>query len=131
MFACQDDFNFEPEDSEFVSTYEIRPKGDLGFKTMKGKTRIGPLTLRLAKALQTWFDFTGDRRLVLTNRDGGPEGHFLYKVKEHRAQGWPQLPELRRKNLEVLGVAIRNEILKFGFVVEDFQVGILETPIQV
>jgi len=53
MFACQDDFNFESEDSEFVSTYGIRPKGDLGFKTMKGKTRIGPLTLRLAKALQT------------------------------------------------------------------------------
>ena len=38
---------------------------------------------------------------------------------------------LRGKNLEVLGVAIRNEILKFGFVIEDFQVGILETPIQV
>ncbi len=70
MFACQDDFNFESEDSEFVSTYEIRPKGDLGFKTKKGKTRIVPLTLRLAKALQTWFDFTGDRRLVFTNRDG-------------------------------------------------------------
>jgi hypothetical protein len=49
MFACQDDFNFESEDSEFVSTYEIRPKGDLGFKT-KGKTRIVPLTLRLARA---------------------------------------------------------------------------------
>ncbi len=53
MFGCQDDFNFESEDSEFVCAYEIRPKGDLGFKTKKGKTRIIPLTLRLAKALQT------------------------------------------------------------------------------
>jgi hypothetical protein len=39
--------------------------------------------------------------------------------------------ELPGKNLEILGVANRNEILKFGFVIEDFQVGILETPIQV
>jgi hypothetical protein len=37
----------------------------------------------------------------------------------------------RSVHLETLGVAIRNEILKFGFVIEDFQVGILETPIQV
>ena len=43
----------------------------------------------------------------------------------------PNYQELRGKNLEILGVAIRNEILKFGFVIEDFQVGILETPIQV
>jgi integrase len=49
MFACQDDFNFESEDSEFASTYEIRPKDDLGFKTKKGKTRIVPLTPRLAQ----------------------------------------------------------------------------------
>ncbi|SRR6266481_8459208 len=43
----------------------------------------------------------------------------------------PNYHELRGKNLEILGVAIRDEILKFGFVIEDFQVGILETPIQV
>ena len=43
----------------------------------------------------------------------------------------PHYRELHGKNLEILGVAIRNEILKFGFVIEDFQVGILETPIQV
>ena len=43
----------------------------------------------------------------------------------------PNYPELCGKNLEILGVAIRNEILKFGFVIEDFQVGIPETPIQV
>ncbi len=49
MFACQDDFNFESEDSEFASTYEIRPKDHLGFKTKKGKTRIVPLTPRLAQ----------------------------------------------------------------------------------
>ena len=107
MFACEDDFNFESEDSEFVSTYEIRPKGDLGFRIMKGKTRIGPLSLRLAKALQTWFDSTGDRRLVFTNRDGGPEGHFLYKVKEHRAQGSPQLPLLSIEDTSQLLVAVR------------------------
>jgi hypothetical protein len=43
----------------------------------------------------------------------------------------PNYQELHGKNLVILGVAIRNEILKFGFVIEDFQVGILETPIQV
>jgi hypothetical protein len=43
----------------------------------------------------------------------------------------PNYHELRRKNLEVLGVAIRNEILKFGFVIEDFQVRVFKTPIQV
>jgi len=81
MFACREDFFFEPEDSEFASTYEVRPKDELGFKTKKGKTRVVPLTPRLAKALQTWFDIIGDRRLVFTNRDGRPEGHFLYKLK--------------------------------------------------
>jgi hypothetical protein len=49
MFACQDDFNFESEDSEFASTYEIRPEDHLGFPTKKGKTRIVPLTPRLAQ----------------------------------------------------------------------------------
>jgi hypothetical protein len=49
MFACQDDFNFESEDSESASTYEIRPEDDLGFPTKKGKTRIVPLTPRLAQ----------------------------------------------------------------------------------
>jgi integrase/recombinase XerD len=81
MFACQDDFNFESEDSEFASTYEVRPKPDLGFKTKKGKTRVVPLTPRLAKALQMWFAMIGGRRLVFVNRDGRPEGHFLYKLK--------------------------------------------------
>ncbi len=81
MFACQDDFSFEAEDSEFAATYEVRPKDDLGFKTKKGKTRPVPLTPRLAKALQTWFAVVGDRRLVFTNRDSRPEGHFLYKLK--------------------------------------------------
>jgi integrase len=81
MFACQDDFSFQPEDSEFASTYEVRPKPDLGFKTKKGKTRVVPLTPRLAKALQTWFAIIGDRRLVFVNRDGRAEGHFLYKLK--------------------------------------------------
>jgi integrase/recombinase XerD len=81
MFACQDDFSFEPEGSEFSSTYEVRPKDDLGFKTKKGKTRVVPLTPRLAKALQTWFAIIGDRRLIFVNRDGRPEGHFLYKLK--------------------------------------------------
>jgi hypothetical protein len=42
MFACQDDFNFESEDGEFASTYEIRPEDHLGFPTKKGKTRIVP-----------------------------------------------------------------------------------------
>jgi integrase/recombinase XerD len=81
MFACQDDFAFEPEDGEYASTYEVRPKPDLGFKTKKGKTRNVPLTPRLAQALQTWFAVAGPRRLVFVNRDGGPEGHFLYKLK--------------------------------------------------
>lgn len=81
MFACQSDFSFELEGSEFASTYEVCPKPDLGFKTKKGKTRVVPLTPRLANALQTWFAVIGDRRLVFTNRNGGPEGHFLYKLK--------------------------------------------------
>ena len=81
MFACQNDFTFEPEDSEFAATYEVRPKEDLGFKTKKGKTRVVPLTPRLAQALRTWFAIIGDRRLVFVNKDGRPEGHFLYKLK--------------------------------------------------
>jgi integrase/recombinase XerD len=81
IFACQDDFNFESEDSEFASTYEVRSKPDLGFKTKKGKTRVVPLTPRLAKALRMWFAMIGGRRLVFVNRDGRPEGHFLYKLK--------------------------------------------------
>jgi integrase/recombinase XerD len=81
MFSCQDDFSFEPEDGEFASTYEVRPKDDLGFKTKKGKTRVVPLTPRLAKALRTWFAVIGNRRLVFVNKEGRPEGHFLYKLK--------------------------------------------------
>lgn len=81
MFACQEDFTFEPEESEHASTYEVRPKPELGFKTKKGKTRMIPLTPRLAQALQTWFAIIGDRRLIFVNRDGTPEGHFLYKLK--------------------------------------------------
>src|SRR5258705_8777547 len=37
----------------------------------------------------------------------------------------------RSVHLEILVVALRTEILKFGFVIEYFQVGILKTPIQV
>lgn len=64
MFACQSDFRFEPEDGEYASTYEVCPKPDLGFKTKTGKTRVVPLTPRLAKALQTWFVLIGDRPRV-------------------------------------------------------------------
>ncbi len=81
MFACQEDFMFEAKDSECASTYEVRPKPELGFRTKKDKTRMIPLTPRLAEALQTWFAIVGDRRLVFANRDGRPEGHFLYKLK--------------------------------------------------
>jgi hypothetical protein len=34
-----------------------------------------------SRALQTWFAIVVDRRLVFVNRDGRPEGHFLYKLK--------------------------------------------------
>jgi hypothetical protein len=42
IFACQDDFNFESEDSEFASTYEVRPKPDLGLRPSKARPASCP-----------------------------------------------------------------------------------------
>jgi integrase/recombinase XerD len=65
-------------------TFRIEEKAYSGkkFTTKNRQGRTVPIPQVLADALETWRVMCGERQLVLTNGDGGPEGHFLYKLKE-------------------------------------------------
>lgn len=76
MHACWNDIDFVNR------TYTVRPKPDLGFRTKNGRVRMVPLPQVLIDALKTYAMIVGNRRLIFTNSEGGPEGHFLYKYKQ-------------------------------------------------
>ena len=76
MFACWNDIDFVNR------TYTVRPKPELGFRTKNGKVRLVPLPQVLIDALKTYILIAPTRRLIFVNSEGGPEGHFLFKLKQ-------------------------------------------------
>ena len=88
MFASWDDITFaeydpkKEEDEQETSIYTVQAKPQMGFRTKNNKPRMIPIADDLVEALKTYKVFYPDRKTIFVNRDGGPEGHFLYKLKE-------------------------------------------------
>ena len=78
MFATWRDIDFEGH------TYSVEAKqlGPHKFSTKNNKPRIVPISNVLVEALRTYKLINSDRQLIFVNKDGGPEGHFLYKLKQ-------------------------------------------------
>ena len=76
MHGCWNDIDFVNR------TYTVRPKPHFGFRTKNGRIRLVPLPQVLIDALKTYALIVAPRRLIFTNSEGGPEGHFFYKCKQ-------------------------------------------------
>lgn len=53
-----------------------------GFTTKNRKPRIVPIPDLLVEALKTYKMLYPNRKTIFVNREGGPEGHFLGKLKD-------------------------------------------------
>ncbi|MBZ5644334.1 MAG: site-specific integrase [Acidobacteriia bacterium] len=78
MFATWRDVDFDG------CTFTIQAKqiGHHKFSTKNNKPRIVPIPSVLVEALRTYKLINSDRQLIFVNRENGPEGHFLYKLKQ-------------------------------------------------
>jgi len=74
MFMGWPDINLEE------GTITVQAKE--GFTTKNRKPRIVPIPDVLVEALRTYKVMYPERKTIFVNRDGGPEGHFLGKLKD-------------------------------------------------
>ena len=75
QFACWRDLNFAD------STFTVTAKPDLNFKPKDCEERVIPIPDDLVEALRERRKANLTARLIFTNSRGGPEGHFLRRLK--------------------------------------------------
>jgi integrase/recombinase XerD len=76
QYACWADISFDDR------TFTVKEKKDLGFKPKDAEERIVPIPDALVTALKARRKVYQDARLIFTNGQGGPEGHFLRRLKK-------------------------------------------------
>ena len=76
QFAAWRDVSFKNK------TFSVTAKPDLGFTPKDYEERPVPLPDKLIAALQVRRRLHPDERLIFSNGQGGPEGHFLRKLKK-------------------------------------------------
>jgi integrase len=87
MFATWADIHFAEYDKkksaeeQEASTYTVNEKLKMGFTIKNHKSREIPLSDDLVEALKTYQVLYPNRKTIFVNKDGGPEGHFLGKLK--------------------------------------------------
>ena len=87
MFATWADIHFAEYDKkksaeeQEASTYTVNEKPKMGFTIKNHKSREIPLSDDLVEALKTYQVLYPNRKTIFVNKDGGPEGHFLGKLK--------------------------------------------------
>jgi integrase/recombinase XerD len=87
MFATWADIHFAEYDDEKspdeqdASTYTVNEKPAMGFTIKNHKSREIPISDDLVEALKTYQVLYPNRKTIFVNKDGGPEGHFLGKLK--------------------------------------------------
>ncbi len=87
MFATWADIHFAEQDEDKAadeqeaSTYTVNEKPKMGFTIKNHKSREIPLSDDLVEALKTYQVLYPNRKTIFVNRDSGPEGHFLGKLK--------------------------------------------------
>lgn len=62
-------------------TFHVTVKRELGFRPKDHEERLVPLPDRLIEALRARHRKNGGTRLIFANGKGGPEGHFLRRLK--------------------------------------------------
>jgi integrase/recombinase XerD len=87
-FAEQDDD--KATDDQEASTYTVNEKPKMGFTIKNHKSREIPLSDDLVEALKTYQVLYPNRKTIFENKDHGPEGHFLGKLKA--IVKWAELP---------------------------------------
>ena len=86
-FATWADIHFAEYDDEKspdeqdASTYTVNEKPAMGFTIKNHKSREIPISDDLVEALKTYQVLYPNRKTIFVNKDGGPEGHFLGKLK--------------------------------------------------
>jgi integrase len=75
QFACWRDLDFTD------STFTVTAKPDLGFSPKDYEERVIPIPDDLVEALLERRKANPTARLIFTNGRGGPEGHFLRRLK--------------------------------------------------
>jgi integrase len=75
QFACWRDLNFSD------STFTVTAKPDLAFSPKDYEERVIPMPDDLIEALRERRKAHPTARLIFTNGRGGPEGHFLRRLK--------------------------------------------------
>jgi integrase/recombinase XerD len=96
MFATWADVHFAEYDKkksseeQEASTYTVNEKPKMGFTIKNHKSREIPLSDDLVEALKTYQVLYPNRKTIFVNKDGGPEGHFLGKLKA--IVKWASLP---------------------------------------
>jgi integrase len=88
MFATWADVHFAEQDDDKAgneqeaSTYTVNEKPKMGFTIKNHKSREIPLSDDIVDALKMYQVLYPNRKTLFINRDGGPEGHFLGKLKD-------------------------------------------------
>jgi integrase len=76
QFACWPDVDFRSK------TFTVTEKLDLGFTPKDKEERLIPLADSLVASLRARRREYPDARLIFTNQQGRPEGHFLRRLKK-------------------------------------------------
>jgi integrase/recombinase XerD len=88
MYATWADIHFaehadeKPSEEQPASIYRVTEKPAMGFTIKNHKSRDIPLSDDLVEALKMYKVLYPSRKTIFINRDGGPEGHFLGKLKD-------------------------------------------------